>query len=765
MGLQKNVASQRWIVFAFDRTTNVPKTGDAAQITAKISKDFAAAVATNDGTPDELEDGYYSFLLTQAETNADHLLILPESSTGDIQVIGVTGVICPNPAEFSDLAITGGAIDNVTLVATTTTNSDMRGTDSAALATALATAQLDLDIITDTDGVVLGAAGVDLVWDEILTGATHNIATSAGRRLRGIQEFQGYENGAVWIDTLNGTAGTVDFENGTVENPVKTMADANTIAASLNIHRFEIQSGSTITLAAAQNNQVFSGINWTLALGGQDIAGSMFHGAKGVSGIAAGTGTGQMFRACTLNAVSHIKGTRIVECGIGGTQTVVEAGDFFLDRCHSAIAGTSTPTWDFGTAIGNTNMNFRNYSGGIQLEAMGDTGTDTMSLEGRGQLIEGTCTGGTVAIRGLFTVSGITNLTLSDDARFDSVQLVDDWYDEVNTAAAHNVTSSGGKQLREAATTGLYEGGQIWIDTINGTAGTDVDENGTVDNPSNNIADATSLSVSKGYPRFKIAPGSSFTLAQGYTSYIFDGDDGAAIALGGQAITGCTFKDVTVTGIATGTGSISFSNSHIGTNALSCTLPPCHIHDCEVINNVTANAAGDYLFSSCYSGIAGTSTWSFDFGTAVGSTNLNMRAYSGGVQLESMGDTGTDTASIEGWGQVIEGTCTGGMVAIRGNFTVSGITNLTLSDDARIDVVQINAEMVDVIRTDTATELSAVPAASPALHSMVQFVYMALRNKIDVTATVKEIHNDAGTVIGTKSLSDDTITYSETKAS
>ena len=53
---------------------------------------------------------------------------------------------------------------------------------------------------------------------------------------------------------------------------------------------------------------------------------------------------------------------------------------------------------------------------------MGDTGTDTASIEGQGQLIEGTCTGGTVAVRGLFTTSGITNLTLSDDARWDVTQ-------------------------------------------------------------------------------------------------------------------------------------------------------------------------------------------------------------------------------------------------------------------------------------------------------------------------------------------------------
>jgi len=50
----------------------------------------------------------------------------------------------------------------------------------------ITTMQNDLDIITDSDGVILGAAGVDLVWDEVLTGATHNVVSSAGRRLRAI---------------------------------------------------------------------------------------------------------------------------------------------------------------------------------------------------------------------------------------------------------------------------------------------------------------------------------------------------------------------------------------------------------------------------------------------------------------------------------------------------------------------------------------------------------------------------------------------------
>ncbi len=114
------------------------------------------------------------------------------------------------------------------------------------------------------------------MWDRILTGATHNIATSAGRRLRGIQDFQGYEDGAIWIDTVNGSAGTTDFENGTVENPVNTIADANTLAASLGIARFHVAPASSLDFSvpwADQVNQVFMGDRWTLALGGRSVSG------------------------------------------------------------------------------------------------------------------------------------------------------------------------------------------------------------------------------------------------------------------------------------------------------------------------------------------------------------------------------------------------------------------------------------------------------------------------------------------------------------
>lgn len=91
--MNKNVAGQTFRVFAFNRNTLVPVTGDAANITATITKDDGSPAATNDTNPTEDSGGYYLFTATQAETNADTIDITPVSATTNVQVVGVPGRI------------------------------------------------------------------------------------------------------------------------------------------------------------------------------------------------------------------------------------------------------------------------------------------------------------------------------------------------------------------------------------------------------------------------------------------------------------------------------------------------------------------------------------------------------------------------------------------------------------------------------------------------------------------------------------------------
>ena len=109
--MQKNIAGQHWTVFAFNRTNNVPQTGDAANITANIRIDGGVANAIDDLNPTELEDGYYIFDVTEAETNGDYITIMPVSTTADIQVIGVPASFTTTPADYSGVSFTVEGLD------------------------------------------------------------------------------------------------------------------------------------------------------------------------------------------------------------------------------------------------------------------------------------------------------------------------------------------------------------------------------------------------------------------------------------------------------------------------------------------------------------------------------------------------------------------------------------------------------------------------------------------------------------------------------
>lgn len=88
--MYKNVASQKVAVFAYDISTDTPKTGDQANITAQISRDGGGCSATNDANPTELDatnaKGIYIFDMTQAETSGDLVIISPVSATANIKI-------------------------------------------------------------------------------------------------------------------------------------------------------------------------------------------------------------------------------------------------------------------------------------------------------------------------------------------------------------------------------------------------------------------------------------------------------------------------------------------------------------------------------------------------------------------------------------------------------------------------------------------------------------------------------------------------------
>lgn len=101
----KNVSGQKALFFAFNATTNLPVTGDAANQTPYVSKDGGTVTVLGSPTLTEMDStnakGFYIASLAQAETNGNMLLFSGKSTTANVVVIGAPSTVFTAPANFT----------------------------------------------------------------------------------------------------------------------------------------------------------------------------------------------------------------------------------------------------------------------------------------------------------------------------------------------------------------------------------------------------------------------------------------------------------------------------------------------------------------------------------------------------------------------------------------------------------------------------------------------------------------------------------------
>jgi len=79
---------------------------------------------------------------------------------------------------------------------------------------------------------------------------------------------------------------------------------------------------------------------------------------------------------------------------------------------------------------------------------------------------------------------------------------------------------------------------------------------------------------------------------------------------------------------------------------------------------------------------------------------------------------------------------------------INALNNLSTSD--------VNAEVLDVLDTDTFSELASVPGASPTLSQAIRWLYLLARNKITQTSTAQSVKaDDASTEVASATVGDD----------
>ena len=199
MAIYKNVASQILAVYAYDSSDASSKTGDSASITAQISLDGAAMSATNDSEPTELDSanapGIYLFTMTQAETNADLIVLYAKSATSGILLEPLTIYTTPG----TSTAIDANAVQVEGSAATDQINTacDVAVAD-ALLATAANLATVDTNV-----SLILADTG-ELQTDNI----PGTLATISGK-IDDIDDFVDTEVAAIKSDTEDILADTV----------------------------------------------------------------------------------------------------------------------------------------------------------------------------------------------------------------------------------------------------------------------------------------------------------------------------------------------------------------------------------------------------------------------------------------------------------------------------------------------------------------------------------------------------------------------------
>lgn len=239
-----------------------------------------------------------------------------------------------------------------------------------------------------------------------------------------------------------------------------------------------------------------------------------------------------------------------------------------------------------------------------------------------------------------------------------------------------------------------YEGGSIWIDTVNGVDGVEPYVNGTADRPTNSYSNALILQGILGLSKFTILQGSSITFTESTENFNFLGT-GWHLDANGQIVSNCSIEGCRITGEIIGnSGTLCLENCKLN----SVTLPDnSTIERCAFLNTVNFSERGFYLLNNCVSAVAGSASPIFYFpGAGTGNIQMNVRNYSGGFDLRGMVEG--DTMSYEGNGQLkIGADCTGESISVRGNFNLTDSSNgaVTLNQDARFSTQQISNAVWD----------------------------------------------------------------------
>ena len=233
-------------------------------------------------------------------------------------------------------------------------------------------------------------------------------------------------SGQVVFSTL-GQAGTI-VPIGTRSTPVNNFDDAITLANDLGIRRIQMATSGTLGTNTIATGKVFAGDN--PAVDTLTIRTSAEVTACGFENLTVeGTLDGNnIFKNCTVSDINYVNGL-MQECSIVGTIVVDGTAQANIINCWSGTAGVADDqliTIDMG-GTGNS-LALRNFAGGLKLTNYTGGGAISLDFASGRVIIDATCTGGTIGIRGIAEVTdnSAAGCTVSDQTVDGALHVIND---------------------------------------------------------------------------------------------------------------------------------------------------------------------------------------------------------------------------------------------------------------------------------------------------------------------------------------------------
>lgn len=439
--------------------------------------------------------------------------------------------------------------------------------------------------------------------------------------------------GAVHIDAINGKPGTL-FPSGNAANPVDTLADALTIAGNLNLPVLMLHSDLTITTGAVLNNFEVRAENWPSVTveAGVEQENTVY---QKVSLYGEMGGFWNTLIDCwaydITNFCGWMRGGSMVSVALA-PYTVESLGQSFFDDLKPMYPGiTSTLVMNTDTSV-----SFTNCADIVIIDSLTTGSAVDCILSGGKLIVDASCTGGTVVVRGVGLLEN--NSTL--------------------------IVDSSGLVSAELVQTSSFDG-CVSLDVATGGSGTGF-PNGNSEHPVNNLADAKAIALARGFKAIKVLGDLTLGASDVADNLTFDGSgihETALTLTAGCSTQSSVFRNMTINGEQN--GEADYESCEIGELHKAFG----HFGNCRIMGpfHLVTGVPDIVVMRECYSSGDADAPLVLDLDSS--SVNIAVNAFTGSLHIQNFNKNpgaGAVTVNIQSGRITIDSSCTKGSIYIRG---------------------------------------------------------------------------------------------------